>query len=121
MTMKSKFDPFLTRKWIAALRSGDYIQGKSMLKYSRFSEDQIRYCCLGVLGEICDPDKFSIFQSNDAYDFEGKIVYYWDEQSFSSLGAEILDDDIQNLLIFLNDSRGYSFNDIADVLEVMLP
>jgi hypothetical protein len=37
-------------KWIDALRSGKYKQGKSELHNSDTNE----YCCLGVLNEICE-------------------------------------------------------------------
>lgn len=34
-------------KWTAALRSGNYVQGKHVLKTSNG-----RFCCIGVLGDI---------------------------------------------------------------------
>jgi len=37
---------YLKKKWIKALRSGDYAQTNGFLKHSG------RYCCLGVLCEI---------------------------------------------------------------------
>ena len=39
-------DPVLKKKWVAALRSGKYKQGKEVLR------DGDRYCCLGVLCEV---------------------------------------------------------------------
>jgi hypothetical protein len=50
-------NPKLKRKWIKALRSGDYPQGKGSLKNSLGS-----YCCLGVLAEIqgCKLDEIPI-------------------------------------------------------------
>ena len=39
----------LKTKWIKALRSGKYRQGRGRLKYGD------RYCCLGVLRHISDP------------------------------------------------------------------
>lgn len=39
------------QKWVKALRSGKYKQGREKLK-SFDSKKQPRYCCLGVLGEI---------------------------------------------------------------------
>jgi hypothetical protein len=38
-------------QWIAALRSGQYTQGKGMLKQTTEQGD-IRHCCLGVLCEL---------------------------------------------------------------------
>lgn len=43
----------LRKKWVAALRSGKYQQGRGQLKYN---PDRVaRYCCLGVLCAILDP------------------------------------------------------------------
>jgi hypothetical protein len=42
--------PELKQKWIDALRSGKYQQGRSAL---RTKDD--RFCCLGVLCDIVDP------------------------------------------------------------------
>jgi hypothetical protein len=46
-------------QWIAALRSGQYKQGKGMLKQTTAQGD-IRHCCLGVLCELymqANPDQ----------------------------------------------------------------
>ena len=42
--------PELKAKWCAALRSGDYQQGRHTLH--NLKDDT--YCCLGVLTDICD-------------------------------------------------------------------
>lgn len=38
------------RKWIRALRSGKYQQGRGTL--CQFDKGEFKYCCLGVLGDI---------------------------------------------------------------------
>lgn len=40
----------IAKKWIKALRSGDYEQGRGVLK----STDD-KYCCLGVLCDVVNP------------------------------------------------------------------
>jgi hypothetical protein len=48
-------DPEIKRKWVNALRSGTYVQGKGYLKKSVQNDDgprQDTYCCLGVLCEL---------------------------------------------------------------------
>ena len=40
-------------QWIAALRSGKYVQGSDML----YKKTYDTYCCLGVLGNVCGIDK----------------------------------------------------------------
>jgi len=47
MLTKEQFD-----KWVAALRSGEYEQGKHRLKKEKLSGGY-KYCCLGVLNAVC--------------------------------------------------------------------
>lgn len=44
-----KMDPVLKTEWLAALRSGKYMQGRGFL---RTGKDE--FCCLGVLCDIVD-------------------------------------------------------------------
>ena len=44
------------KRWIAALRSGEYAQGKG---YLRTHDDT--FCCLGVLCDVVDPSKWKEF------------------------------------------------------------
>jgi hypothetical protein len=43
-------------KWVAALRSGEYKQGRGRLKFRREGSDEAEFCCLGVLCDILDKD-----------------------------------------------------------------
>jgi len=53
-----KFTKEIKHKWLAALKSGDYIQGKGFLKVQEDSVEnvsgKIEHCCIGVLGEVCN-------------------------------------------------------------------
>ena len=73
--MTDTLDYDLIRRWEAALRSGRYNQGVSLLKYEDKSET-VRYCCLGVLCEVgglvarsCD--HFAIYPR---YEFDGSTL-----------------------------------------------
>lgn len=44
----------LAREWVAALRSGKYVQGQQQLRQLN------RYCCLGVLCDIVAPELWTI-------------------------------------------------------------
>jgi hypothetical protein len=57
------------RRWVAALRSGDYRQGRGALK-TKFG-GMAEYCCLGVLCEVLGIEG----GENDAYlySFEGHV------------------------------------------------
>lgn len=50
--------PEIKAQWLAALRSGDYQQGRSLLHY----ED--RFCCLGVLCDLYAKDTGNTWESN---------------------------------------------------------
>jgi len=120
------------KKWIAALRSGEYEQGQSRL---RPSEDT--YCCLGVLcdlyvketgiGEWRDDDvAFQYGRFKDAYIFRhpdeeavrshlpNKVLEWADMET--EMGKIRLASGKNTTLILLND-RGSSFEEIAQALE----
>lgn len=48
--------PEVAKKWVSALRSGKYKQGKAALKYTT-KNGVTRHCCLGVLCELYNQDK----------------------------------------------------------------
>lgn len=100
-------------KWIEALRSGKYKQGKSCL----MGTDNA-YCCLGVLVRV--------FEEHYGLKFDQKVTPANSVEfgSFCSIASppEIVIDWIglapghQTLLMNLNDKHGCSFAGIADVL-----
>lgn len=45
---RRKMDPTWKTKWVKALRSGDYEQGRGQLR-----NNQGGFCCLGVLTDLC--------------------------------------------------------------------
>lgn len=113
-------NPELKKKWVDALRSGEYAQGKSYLR-SRHS-----YCCLGVLADV-------IIKETDQYywlrDYNSSVV-----ESYSfinkkdgctvglckfspSFRRNYLNSLEQDKLIELNDNEDLSFNEIADYIE----
>lgn len=103
-------DSELKKKWVAALRSGKYKQGRREL---RNKEDC--YCCLGVLCDIINPL---------AWEPIGLVGFRWSDPnegtgtclppfSLSHLGLNASAFD----LIEMNDAQGKSFNEIADEIE----
>ena len=108
----------LTRKWLAALRSGEYKQAKGCLR-----NVNNEFCCLGVAVDVMSPSTWL------------KTLNSYDEYSYRKFGqSEIISDEefnrfipmyIQNTLPFyvcvdtltyLNDG-GYTFVQIADIIE----
>jgi hypothetical protein len=115
----------LKKKWVAALRSGEYLQGTGQLKNA-----DGEYCCLGVLCEISggewvydpfdgdlDPEPYKVyvgggFTSNDELFSDGVAEYFG------------LSTDAQHTLANMNDGRknGWrgdrkNFDEIADWIE----
>lgn len=108
-------------EWVAALRSGNYKQGKSYLNRYNDKTHTNEYCCLGVACEL--GTKYDLVKKD--YDTK-KLIYSYDSETqylpsslINFLGISLIgnDNDTSISLIFLNDSNNDSFNDIADVIE----
>jgi hypothetical protein len=135
------------RKWVDALRSGEYQQGKN---YLLSPDGKQRYCCLGVACEISGVGSWQVSPSDyvemghdPTFDAapnhytvpseDGEMYYgmhYANEvliapvSEWLGLGEEIprvkiLTDgkEIRKDLATLNDSRGWNFHQIADAIE----
>ncbi len=91
-------DKELKAKWVAALRSGEYKQGKTFLR----REDN-SYCCLGVLLDVAGVDRKK-----------------WDGMCITpfkgGVGNEYLDSCDASPLANMND-EGKPFTEIADYIE----
>lgn len=101
-------------KWIAALRSGKYIQGKECL-----NKDD-KFCCLGVLCDICgEYEWLPAFLHSPYLSVNSKI----DNGCHSFLLPEELkeklniSDKIQESLTMMNDEYGKTFEEIANYVE----
>lgn len=95
-------------KWCAALRSGDYQQGRRVL-----CDNEGKMCCLGVL--------YDIVNGNWSESPHGKQYKRTDKGWHGYLGADLLRSlDITNEqeedLVVKNDT-GATFNEIADWIE----
>ena len=118
----------IMEKWVQALRSGEYKQGSGVLH----NTSNNTYCCLGVLCDIYQQEgnKFnSVSEGNwgvetgngwenipatffdDRPDVLPEVVMRWADISCS---AGSFDDDT---LTTLNDDCGYTFDEIATVIE----
>lgn len=93
----------LKARWVAALRSGEYKQGEGQLRRNE------EYCCLGVLCDVMDKNKWSLSERKHEYLYDNK--YGW------RISNKVLLDTIQNALMDMNDERGKNFTEIADYIE----
>jgi hypothetical protein len=120
MNRYDKIDPEVKQKWLEALRSGKYKQGRYGLRHTVDNTDlngekYDAFCCLGVL---CD-----VVQSN-AWTPKKDAPAYWlhNNESSTTVGYDIRDSiglasaAIDNL-IHLNDSFKKDFKEIADWIE----
>ena len=107
-------------KWIEALRSDKYTQGKGYLHQVQDNS----YCCLGVLCDILDVPKQNDCEYRSA---DGDIYRYGtNDTSVFSMPANIahqigIDDVVQGKLQNMNDGnddmRSHSFTEIANYIE----
>lgn len=104
----------IKQKWLTALRSGEYKQGRGNLHY----KDE--YCCLGVLCDLHAKETNSEWTNHDDYPYK----YFYSTQLLPQQVCEWSGIDIsltvERDLICLNDSAGKSFNEIADFIEEKL-
>lgn len=122
-----RMNPEIKKRWVAALRSGKYVQGKGRLKQRR-DHEKSKYCCLGVLAEIAvqdgviDPPRKredgSYEYDGDAHTLGTKVQEWAGLCDANPIMCGVGKADYASLAR-LNDD-GMSFTEIADVIEKQL-
>jgi hypothetical protein len=107
-------------KWVAALRSGKYKQGKYSLR-----SNYDNYCCLGVLCELAAQEGIAKrtggTHENFRYDDHNtnlpESVIRW--AGLSDRSGGYVKDDVNNPTSLMSDNDGHhkDFNEIADIIE----
>lgn len=119
----------IKERWIAALRSGDYPQGREELRSSE------GYCCLGVLCDLHAKDTGASWSMDDdygCYEYNGTSNYITDDVAvWAGLTASDCllrrpngeyDVIVRHLpATTMNDDMGLGFREIADEIEQHLP
>lgn len=133
-----KLNPELKAKWLDALRSGKYQQGRQCLR-----SDEGCYCCLGVLADLIDQMQWS--RHDDAWHWQAQFHEpeyededgCWENDRSEKLPPATLDEAVQDALWHMNDGEkevrdwdnvlvikeavpGKSFAEIADSIETNL-
>lgn len=120
-------NPEIKTRWVAALRSGKYKQGRRVL-----NRDDQEFCCLGVLCELAVEDgivtKAPIYEETTTMDYRGPV----DPSSDNYQNTTLVPDAVQawagvslnpgvngRPLSSMNDN-GMDFNTIADYIEEYL-
>jgi hypothetical protein len=101
----------IKKKWLKALRSGKYQQGKNTLKWQSGNRDP-EFCCLGVLCEIQGRKWRRLFAHSTH--FKGGASVAVKEIREAGIHPEVAQS-----LAMLNDT-GSSFAEIADYIEANL-
>lgn len=109
-------------KWVAALRSGEFTQGKMILNRDG------AYCCLGVLCELAaregviEKKKTNNFSSSSSYSYDGgstaptvKVLEWAGLPTDSEWAVEVPLG--EKTAMALNDEDHKSFAEIADEIE----
>jgi len=117
-----KMDPEVKKNWIAALRSGEFLQANGYLKALEKRQRKLHHCCLGVLAEICQaPEfvKYEVIPSNETENV--KELWKMGEGGSGALSDEFmasikLETEAADELASMNDN-GTSFKGIANWIE----
>jgi len=103
METTTKLDPTFKKKWIAALRSGEYEQGAGFLH----NTVQDRYCCLGVACEVVQ------YKSPNNRRIQGSESM---PEELEPVRGYAQNNKVVDRLICMNDT-GKTFLKIADYIE----
>ena len=93
-------DAEIKRKWVEALRSGEYKQGRNALVGFSYEENKLYLCCIGVGFCIVRPSEDVNGSDTDT------------ASAVLGLAAEQ-----QDTLVNMNDEKKMSFAEIADYIE----
>lgn len=122
----------LKDKWLAALRSGEYVQTKAVLEQLDENGKAVGHCCLGVLCRVAGI-KATGFRPEQEYPsgdmtpkhtiFEGNMMKMLGDETTFELG---MDKEMPFTLACMNDgeddvSPPQSFAQIADYIEHNVP
>lgn len=114
----------IKKKWVDALRSGEYTQGRDALK-----NGDGQYCCLGVLCDIAAKEgvvqeKLLTYGERSKYYYDGASallpgsVIKWAGLDYPAVSVVYNDKPVW--LNALNDEKGLTFDEIADLIEEQL-
>lgn len=117
-TSAGRMDPHVKAEWTAALRSGEYKQGRLSLKNEYLTE--ATHCCLGVLTDLAA--KAGVVQwGRQAWPADARLCAEVREWAGLDSANPILSDDflVTNSASNLND-EGSTFIEIADRIDQWL-
>lgn len=115
MEITEKLEPKFKEQWLAALRSGRYVQAEGVLCDLSVQDDKHHMCCLAVAEHICGT-KPELMEEDE--------VMYFPRDLTNPKSPEILHEgEVAEYLASMNDGnkhekiRKHSFEEIADYIE----
>lgn len=105
----NRMEPKLKAKWVEALRSGNYTQGKFMLH----NQAENTFCCLGVLCEVLEVPK----RPQDKTGNLPMEYQFGDAWLIHGVPDDVLKFQVADKLVDMNGSGSKSFTEIADWIE----
>lgn len=126
----TKMNPEVKAAWVAALRSGDYRQGKR--KLFQYREGEKVHCCLGVLCDLYDKaNGFELKPSERGSNYPETTVVAWAgldhfnprvSHAWGETGIANLNDG--SYVTYIGKSspppREHTFEEIANIIEEQL-
>lgn len=126
--------PEIKAKWLAALRSGEYLQGRDCLRSTRPDDVDDAFCCLGVLCDLAAREGVVEWDGTDAHYTDPQYGRgHWENNVLPlpvMVWAGLAEDNPRvacNVggytsanVASLNDEHGCTFSEIADWIEVSL-
>lgn len=102
-------EKYAKKKWLTALRSGAYKQGRGVL----YCPQRKAFCCLGVLEHVMLGGKVEHEETGQGIEFKEapSCDFYKTFPQLAWVG------DNEDKLIDMNDDRGCTFVEIADYIE----
>ena len=118
MTIKLKpMNSAIKTKWINALTSGQYLQGTGTLKDT--IQGKLQFCCLGVLCDLYSKENGKPWTESGAILNESVVLplEVMDWAGIERARTREVNISTTISLVTLNDTKRYSFNDIAKQIQ----
>lgn len=106
-------------KWVKALRSGKYKQGKEKLHQKTPNGDI--WCCLGVFCDVVAPEEWEEYDSDYAYDGSTFLPNFDFRKKVKLVKSSDIElDEKFSFLANMNDHKHKTFKQIANYIEKYL-
>jgi hypothetical protein len=123
-------NPEIKAQWVAALRSGDYVQGRGRLRTSWGSLQPHEFCCLGVLCDLAAKEGqgtwLDRFYTNDDLSVIFKPVVGLSTETMLPRSVaqwagmtckDAEDPEIEGVPLSGHNDDGKNFKEIADLID----